>query len=151
MKYLLFCTFLVFCNPVTSQYWHHFAPSGTLGQTNNIAISSSIGQPFIQTQKESQYTLSEGFHQVFSQRFSSDLKINDLNIYPNPSTGRVIIACDKQIISFKVLSIDGRLIEHYKNTDATSMIETSINTPGVYIIKVSCSNGQTLAQRTIII
>lgn len=81
--------------------------------------------------------------------FPGSVKIKNYNtnlsIYPNPSNGIINIKSENEILNLEVLSVDGRLIQHYENT---TKIDLSYLNSGVYLIKVN-TNSETSIHRLI--
>jgi hypothetical protein len=79
------------------------------------------------------------------ERVSLDVEVN---VYPNPSTGQIVISCDKGIEKIDVFSSDGRLVKSY-NT-ASFLKRITIEQSGVYLVKVTSRAGKEVIKKVII-
>lgn len=61
-----------------------------------------------------------------------------VNIFPNPATDKITIACDEQVISADVYSVTGELVMTAKFTKELSVTDLS---PGMYLLNVQTETG----------
>lgn len=75
-----------------------------------------------------------------------DVKMIDLNIYPNPTADFVNIKSKEDIASISLFSVDGRkLAENYRE----NRIDLSSYTPGVYFLNIVLKGGITFKHKII--
>ena len=66
--------------------------------------------------------------------------LDDINIYPNPTRGRVTITAD-EVVKVEVLDIVGRLVATFENTNT---FDISNLTEGAYTLRITLPNGTTV-------
>jgi len=66
---------------------------------------------------------------------------NNFTLYPNPVNNRLNIKTSISNYDYKVYSIHGQLILEKKNINASTIIEYSNITPGVYFIDIKHDKG----------
>jgi len=92
------------------------------------SFTGSISKSFILKSD----TTPEG---LMSSIKSLDLKINDVNIYPNPFTNTLTLETDaKKIDSITIFNNQGQVVKKYINTSKLSDLDDL--PPGVYIINI---------------
>jgi len=92
----------------------------------------------------------------YSEECSNDLSIslrneNTLFIYPNPASTVIEIESDQQIRSIELYDLKGQLIYHSADEVMKKSVDVHTFKPGVYIIKVSLTNGQNIIQKAQVI
>jgi hypothetical protein len=78
---------------------------------------------------------------------NSSIKVD---IYPNPNNGVFSVVSEKGINSIEVVSLDGKTIQVLNNINAGAVQLISIENPGMYILKMSTSEGVTGRKRIIV-
>ncbi len=76
----------------------------------------------------------------------SDLNVNNLSIYPNPTNGMLHIQSDMVISKIEVFGLNGQLLKQAK--DASS-IDLSSLPKGVYAIKIKTADGKSKVTKVI--
>lgn len=69
----------------------------------------------------------------------------EINIYPNPANDFIsLVSPNSNIISFNLLTIDGRLINKKRNLEDKNFVKIQLNDlmPGVYIIIIETTKGE---------
>lgn len=109
----------------------------------------TIGETFIQTRIDSKQVLSEGLHQpifsLFEIETNNDFKIN---VYPNPTTGRVELNHNLSKISVLIFDKRGRTME--VRLEDNRIINLSHYDQGVYSM-IIMSRGKKVYTSKIII
>jgi subtilisin-like proprotein convertase family protein len=72
------------------------------------------------------------------------VNLNILDIYPNPADERLNLSSDSEIYGYKIVSVDGRLIDENSNPLNSHFVEISISylKSGMYIIIIDTDKGQ---------
>jgi|GEM_PF-7099942 len=66
----------------------------------------------------------------------------EVKIFPNPSTGKFVLQTENYYnASLNIYSIAGRLVQQTKITTATSAIDLSEQTPGIYLANIISATG----------
>lgn len=76
------------------------------------------------------------------------LDLTNVQLYPNPTTGKVKINADNNITSIQVLDLNGRLINTYTDNDTTIDIDMSELNAGVYLFVIYANDAKS-TQRVI--
>jgi hypothetical protein len=114
--------------------------------TGGYEVSWTLGEPVIETLKETNNTLTQGFHQTnITVTALDDLSLPqlELSVYPNPvnhilnikATGREEIK-----LQYRIFGIDGRLLlrrEIRNNPEEISMLPYAA---GSYLLKVTTTS-----------
>lgn len=69
----------------------------------------------------------------------NNIEFNKLTVYPNPTHGKIMLDTDAQIVSYRLYSIDGKLVKEEKTQ--SKEIDLSGNATGMYILKVFTETG----------
>lgn len=69
-------------------------------------------------------------------------QIDNLKIYPNPTSGKLNIFCDQRIKEVKVLSTNGQLISERQVNENSTKLDLNELTVGVYFIEVYSESGK---------
>jgi ligand-binding sensor domain-containing protein len=69
-------------------------------------------------------------------------KNSEVTVFPNPSTGKFVLKAENHYnASLNIYSITGRLVQQTKITTATSAIDLSDQTPGIYLANIISAKG----------
>lgn len=71
----------------------------------------------------------------------------NLNVYPNPSKDNITISAESIISAFEVLDLNGRILKQMTVNDLSTTIDISDLIEGVYLVKISNTNGATESLR----
>lgn len=69
-----------------------------------------------------------------------EYSINSIKIYPNPTTGKIRVEAEG-MESIEVFDIYGKILKGFENHEGLTEIDLSHQPKGIYIIKVTTSNG----------
>jgi phosphatidylserine/phosphatidylglycerophosphate/cardiolipin synthase-like enzyme len=97
--------------------------------------------------------ISNQYYQQFAYRFeenggelmvsTEEIEIEDLKIYPNPTTAKIQISSNENIEKIELYSIQGNLVKQIIPMDnQTIEIDLSTQISGVYILKIETENEQ---------
>lgn len=97
--------------------------------------------------------IANQYFQQFAYRFTENggdllvsvenIEIEEINIYPNPTLGSVIVSSQIPISNISLIDLSGKLIQELIPGDSNLLkIEMQNETPGIYILKVESSNGK---------
>lgn len=101
----------------------------------------------------SSYLISFGSTQLLGIDDEQDIAVNDINLYPNPSTGTFYVEATgfTEIKTIEVYDIQGRLITNVKPNgfgEATKLDITGQVT-GVYLVKITDASSNVITKRLI--
>lgn len=87
----------------------------------------------------------EGFNQIEqeSDKYTEKLGEHNINIYPNPTVGKIVIETKSPVdnLIIELTDIKGKSLEKFTNTqDNKFTLDLSNNTNGIYLLKL-CSDG----------
>jgi hypothetical protein len=116
--------------------------------------NSTVGYGPYGQNSEIGYYLNWGFAPYIRANFNSILNTEEvvssgISLFPNPSNGLInIMNPQNESSTVEVISIDGKFILS-KEIDASSSIDLSSNSAGVYLVKVSTATGS-ITERIVI-
>lgn len=103
-----------------------FVPESFNDGTNDIPIVSEFDP----------YTFTVGDSSVGSLTANGNV-----TVYPNPTEGQIRLSADAQVKAVEAYAADGRLVARTENADN---IDLSACTPGVYFVKVTTVDGDSM-------
>ncbi len=77
----------------------------------------------------------------------SNIKLTDINIYPNPVSDVLNIKSDKSIKNMDLYDTQGRLVLHTNGNQKT--INLSVINLGIYFLKISLTSGETSIEKIV--
>jgi Secretion system C-terminal sorting domain len=88
---------------------------------------------------------------VLSITFLTHDIIRGVSVFPNPSNDHIVISADKNdmIRQVEIFAADGRLVKKITESEAAIRINTSDLIKGLYMLKVSTSDGQQTVHKMI--
>lgn len=122
----IYITLILFCaNFMISNAQNIISSGGNLYTSNNLMISTTIGEPIIETFSDNDIILTQGFQQpqlkiVGIQNYTQEVLAT---VYPNPTNSSIILQTKNiQNLSYQLQSIDGKILQHSTiNKDLTKI------------------------------
>lgn len=113
--------------------------------TGNPGTITSSGGSITLKQYSDGYVEGAGYIVVWDCLINNKQEIeqNEVNIYPNPTTGEIIIKAD-QILKIEIINLNGQIVftEFYSNVGGQNMVSCNLKhqPKGLYLINVICNN-----------
>lgn len=87
---------------------------------------------------------------VFSPKVLSidETSKENIQIYPNPSSGKFSIKASENIESIKVINLLGEIV--YENNSSASIENFELNKTGMYLVTIELSNGKKVIEKIIV-
>ncbi|MCK4346434.1 MAG: T9SS type A sorting domain-containing protein [Bacteroidales bacterium] len=120
--------------------------AGNYGKTTYGSLSWTVGEPVIETIKDGNSTLTQGFQQSrLTVTAIYDLKVPDieLSVYPNPTNSflSIEVKTDKQRdLLLSLFDINGKLILQNNMAGNKQSIKMQNYKPATYILKITEAN-----------
>ena len=135
------------------------SPQGGFDKTEFISLEWSLGEIFVETINLSDNIITQGFHQSYFNT-SSTLDISqplenlfNIIVFPNPTNSELnVYISEKLNIDYSLYDLNGRLIKQSLSNNINFNIQIDIKNlaVGIYILKLSNSNGLFLEEHKII-
>lgn len=124
---------------VTGEYQQALRGMTIMGGVINHGFT---GEAETQTINFSQY--------VFSPRVLSidENSKDNIQIYPNPSSGKFTINASESIESIKVVNLLGEIV--YENNTSVNFDAFELNNTGMYLVAIELSNGKKIIEKIIV-
>ncbi len=127
------------------------ASAGGFGQASNVLLSYTVGEPVIETYKQSSIVLTQGFQQSEQQPVGIDAPSLDYSVtaYPNPTQAIVTVAIkgnlDKQVYG-RLVDIRGRVLAEVEGDpegpfQQQMVVDLSSYADGHYFIQLYAQKG----------
>ena len=122
--------------------------SGGSGQTAQVSLAWTIGEPVTTTVSDGTSTLTQGFQQPTLLIATAQNEINELTsllIYPNPTADYVTVKMDQATqasYSYRVFDSAGKLVSEGKATSANPNISFQGLASGQYTISLLNQNSK---------
>ena len=139
---VLLCSLVLFSNKSEAQVLDVVASSGGYLKGNKVAISFTLGEPFIKSEYTQSMICTQGFQQPrFTITAVDDLPnlIYTIKAYPNPATDFVNLSTSKTLPpgSYYCLSdIHGSRIDEKAMNGLTTRISFQELVPAIYFLQV---------------
>ena len=127
--------------------------SGNYDYNANNSISWTIGELVIETESNSNNTLTQGFHQtnyIITDMEDSELDYQ-VSVYPNPTTNHVFVKMNNtEDFHIYLYDLNGKMLSHSKNEKQTAQIDMSIFAAASYILRLYNAENQFIRSYKII-
>jgi hypothetical protein len=135
-------------NPPYSIQW-------STGDTTAIVTGLTAGTYYVTVTDQSHCTLIDSGVVVSQIAGINDLSLSDINVYPNPTQGQLIIdyhhITDK-IESIELLDINGNTVDAPAvKTTTTTTLNLSANAKGVYTLRIRSQSGSELRRKVVLL
>ncbi|MGC1472396.1 MAG: endonuclease [Psychroserpens sp.] len=130
--------------------WHRNDPPDDYEMNrNNVVYTWQFNRnPFIDQPDLVEFIWGTNVGDVWNQPLSvADFTVDDIQVFPNPTQGRVTINGLRNDATMTVFSIDGRLINTYDLEQASS-VDLDLNA-GLYILNITSEN-QSIVKKLIV-
>jgi len=140
-KYALIVVFSAFMLNLSAQQTSPeiISTSGNYDSNTNNSISWTIGELVIETENNSNNTLTQGFHQndyIITSMEDSDLDYQ-ISVFPNPTTNHVFVKMNNnEDFHIYLYDLNGKMLYHSKNENQTAQIDMSIFAKASYILRL---------------
>ena len=121
------------------------ASGGDFQIANGLMVSTTIGEPIIETFSGNSIILTQGFQQPKLTIVSiQDIDSNfSAEIYPNPTTTSVILeTTGVSILEYQLLSLTGEIIQHHRINSSVENIDMSFLPANTYLLKLFSAEGK---------
>ncbi len=128
------------CSLFSQDAKHLISNSGNLEQSN-FNVHATLGQTFI-NQVNSDYSLSEGFHQFYGHVLQDKGLRDEVLIFPNPTNNLVQINYSENIQTIHVLNELGALVMKLNKLEGlNSILDFSTLPNGIYFVHLDFDDG----------
>jgi len=148
MKKILFLfSFFLPCLMVQgqSQLQQVIATSGGSGQSGELAVEWTLGEPVIATLSNETTILSQGFHQpglvITAIKMPVEIPYT-LEAYPNPACDRLLIKLENEETAdyqYGLYDMNGRLLEEKELQGDVTTVDMNHYPFGIYLLRISLS------------
>lgn len=117
----------------------------SLGSTSSddLVVDATLGESIIGEFANNDLVLTVGFHQTGILMTSTSFSLDDhVQIYPNPSIGRVTVLGVMPHYWFELQDLNGRIIKRFQSFSATITFDVSTLKEGIYLLKIRDQNGK---------
>lgn len=113
------------------------ASGGQVLQNSNIELSYTIGEVITSQLNQSQYIITQGFHQPTKKQIIVD-EVTDIIIYPNPTVDEIVIKFPTDIGDYKLNVFDeaGRLIKKISSSELQQIISLKEQAAAAYYFRI---------------
>ena len=146
-KVVLFSLFFLIGNILKAQNIERevIATSGDFYVNGTVSLSTTIGEPIIETISNGNFKLTQGFQQssVYVSNVADNLSDFEARVYPNPIYDylSVIVPEIKRQLMYSITGSEGKLISTSKLNTINTSIDMSYLPNGIYLLVLS-ENGQ---------
>lgn len=132
---------------MTSYCQNHYVFSSCGESLNNGQLTTSVGQVFVNRNKNNSLSINEGFQQSWiTEMFTitNETKMDTyLEIFPNPSIDFLNIRSNTSIHSWRIISLNG-IDFFYKSEVQNSYDQIDINSllAGMYWLEITYTDGR---------
>ena len=112
--------------------------SGNYDSNFNNSISWTIGELVIETENNSNNTLTQGFHQTnyIITEMESELDYQ-ISIFPNPTTNHVFVKMNNnEDFHIYLYDLNGKMLYHSKNESQTAQIDMATFAKATYVLRL---------------
>lgn len=71
----------------------------------------------------------------------SDESLETVNIYPNPASNAIHVTTDEEMTAVEIFNMMGQRVSNSSEYGTNALINTSMLTPGNYILRIHTNNG----------
>lgn len=133
--------FLFFLEPHATVAQENFVSTGEEHFSPVGSITYTVGQVYFQQINDDYFTLNSGVQIPYSVYiFKDPLKIKlEILVYPNPTIDKVTIYIKDYLLQdlcFKLLSLEGKVIESGKINQESTQVNMEILPTGTYVLNV---------------
>lgn len=121
---------------------------GDYHSNSSGSLSSTIGEPIIETFSAGDYTLTQGFQQtkliITALKPHEAAKFN-LEIFPNPTHSTIIIEATEEIqqsLQYSLYDFNGKVLYETCSDQSILKIDLTSFSPGTYLLRISNDNQQ---------
>ena len=121
------------------------ASGGSFQIANGLTVSSTIGEPIIETFPGNGIILTQGFQQSKLMIVSiQDIDSNfSTEIYPNPTTTSITLETNGVFnLEYQLISLTGEIIQHHKINSNKANIDLSFLPANTYLLKIFSAEGK---------
>ena len=134
--------------PENEDFSTFISSPGVIGFGSAVRISSDGNAIVVGAPSEDAVSFDEGRVYVFQNSLVASSPLLDkttLSVYPNPTSGVLRVSSDDEILSYHVLSLEGRMCDSGAGNHASEVkIDLTGLTSGVYFLKIqTLQNEQT--------
>ena len=111
--------------------------SGQVLTNGNLELSYTIGEVIVTQLNQSQYIITQGFHQP-SKKKLVDEGVADILIYPNPTVDQIVIQFPNDVGDYKINVFDetGRLIKKISSNELQQIISLKEEAAAAYYFRI---------------
>ncbi|NOR88490.1 MAG: T9SS type A sorting domain-containing protein [Bacteroidales bacterium] len=126
---LLFASLITYSQQISPEV---IASGGDHFENNGVSLSWTIGEPVIST-LESDYTLTQGFHQDFyiiTAIDETEMENISVNIFPNPTKDFINIEWKSQTnekVDIQLLDMNGRVLQEKSFNTSSDGMKINLN------------------------
>ncbi len=119
------------------------------GEGKNMLVVSNDGNYQVEVSKSGCTKLSDGY--FFQQRVTSTAQkmLNQIQIYPNPVFDEIQLDNTLEEVDLIVFTVEGKFIFEQKLRKGSNKLNMSTLESGIYLIKLSTANGESVTNRII--
>lgn len=113
------------------------ASGGQVLSTSTLELSYTIGEVMVSQLNQSQYIITQGFHQP-SKKNAVVPGITDILIYPNPTVDEIVIQFPDNVGDYKINVYDetGRLIKKISSSELQQIISLKEEAAAAYYFRI---------------
>ena len=115
--------------------------SGQVLSNGSIELSYTVGEVIISQLNQSQYIITQGFHQPSKKKVINN-GVTDIVIYPNPTVDEIVIKFPNDIGDYKINVFDevGRLIKKISSSELEQIISLKHEAAAAYYFKIEAED-----------
>lgn len=113
------------------------ASGGQVLSNANIEVSYTIGEVIVTQLNQSQYIITQGFHQP-SKKMINAPGVTDILIYPNPTVDEIVIQFPDNVGDYKINVYDeaGRLIKKISSNELQQIVSLKEEAAAAYYFRI---------------
>lgn len=131
--------------PVLVQAQELLSPGGGEGGSGNMTVSWSLGEPVTESFSESEFVLTQGYHQpaMYVMDICEEPETQNFEVYPNPVSDLLVIKYDAgDDFSVKLYGLRGEFLLEESSETGFCQFSVSGLAPGVYFLELHSADSK---------
>jgi len=146
-------TYLEATSGLNSYQWYDDAGNAIVGATTNIFVPTIQGEYYVQVTDSNGCSINS-YSILFIIEVIDAVNENTLsiNIYPNPTNGRLLVECSEGFNAISVCNTVGNAVYKFQNSNSYKkqmIVDLSPFSKGIYLVRIEVNN-QLIIQRIIL-
>ena len=145
-------SFIVIALTLHAQSAERYVISSSGGEmtSSQYSVEYTLGETVISTVENSNYMLTQGFHQPISVPTSVPEETSgEITLYPNPTSEKVFLDLPEELndVDVKIFTLYGQKVLSKSHLTSESNINLSGLASGTYIVSIINPNNQSIEKR----